>query len=58
MEEWVPGADDNRSSVSAATVDATLKNEHIISTAVLESANVTSEVRVSQAFILQTAEHK
>jgi len=57
MEEWLPGSDDNRNSISAATADATNKNENVTSTTVLESTTTTSEVRVSQAFILQTADN-
>lgn len=45
---------DNENTMSAPTVDATNKNEHILSHIVWKSgANV---IKVSQAFILQTAE--
>lgn len=57
-ETFMAGADDNRNSMSAAVVDATLKNEHFHSTHVFESLTTATEVRISEAFVLQTAEHE
>lgn len=46
---------DNRNDVSALTTDETNKSERFSSTNVL--INGTQQVRVSQAFVLQTAKH-
>lgn len=48
--------DNNGNSMSAATVDATNKNEHFLSTNVY--VNTAKKIRVSQAYILQTADLK
>lgn len=57
-ETFMSGSDDNRNSMSAAVIDATNKNEHFHSTHVMESTTTATELRVSEAFILQTAENE
>lgn len=56
-ESFLVDMTDNRNTASVPTVDAVNKNEHVTSSNVAISAAGT-EIRVSQAFILQTADNK
>jgi len=52
-DTWTEAVNDNRNSVSDLTVDATLNNERFSSSVML--TNATSALRLSQAFIVQSA---
>jgi hypothetical protein len=56
IQDFLFNQTDNRNDVSALTVDAANKSERFSSTNLLVAG--TQQVRCSQAFILQSADHK
>lgn len=55
VQEFAFNQTDNRNDISIITADETNKSERFSSTSVVVAG--TQQVRVSQAFILQTADH-